>query len=303
MHASLLILAAGMGSRYGGLKQLEPMGPNGETVLDYSVFDAIRAGFTKVIFVIRRDFEALFKSTIGASFEDQIEVVYAFQELADLPKRFNVPEGREKPWGTAHALRAARDQIDAPFAVINADDFYGQDAYMQVAQYFAQDRDQSKLRSCMVGYPLQHTLSTHGSVNRGICQVQHAALRSVEEHSALARKADGTIRGHTLIGQSVEIAADAIVSMNFWGFTPTLLPRLEAIFIEFLNQHGQEMNSECYIPSVVDDLIRSRQTECAVIETSGTWFGVTYPEDKALVQAGIAARIAAGDYPHQLWTP
>lgn len=300
MQATVLILAAGMGSRYGGLKQLEPMGPNGETVLDYSVFDAIRAGFGKVIFVIRRDFEALFKSTIGASFEDNIEVAYAFQELTDLPAGFSVPAGRQKPWGTAHAVRAARDLIDAPFAVINADDFYGQDAYTQVAQYFAQGSNSSELRTCMVGYPLQHTLSAHGTVNRGICRVENAALRRVEEHCTISRSADRRIYGNNLAGQSVEIAADAIVSMNFWGFTPAFLPKLDAIFIEFLKQNGQALKSECYIPSVVDHLIQSGQTECAVVETSGTWFGVTYPEDKPLVQAGIAERIAAGDYPQQL---
>lgn len=300
MQPTLLILAAGMGSRYGGLKQLDPMGPSGETVLDYSVFDAIRAGFGKVVFVIRRDFADAFKSAVGDKFEGKIEVAYAFQELADLPEGFTIPEGREKPWGTAHAVRAARDEIDTPFAVINADDFYGQDAYKQLAQYFAQSTDEPELRTCMVGYPLKNTLSEHGTVNRGICRVEGGALQTVEEHCKISRGEDGIVRGDNLAGESVEIAPEAIVSMNFWGFTPALFPSLEALFIEFLEAHGQEMKSECYIPTVIDTLIQSEQTECAVIETDGAWFGVTYPDDKPFVQASIQKLIASGEYPAQL---
>ncbi len=300
MQPTLLILAAGMGSRYGGLKQLDPMGPSGETVLDYSVFDAIRAGFGKVVFVIRRDFADDFKSAIGDKFESRIEVAYAFQDLADLPDGFSVPEGREKPWGTAHAVRAARNEIDTPFAVINADDFYGQDAYKKLAQYFAHSPDAAGLRTCMVGYPLKNTLSEHGCVNRGICRVERGALQTVEEHCTISRGADGSVRGDNLAGDSVEIAPEAIVSMNFWGFTPALFPSLEALFIEFLETHGQEMKSECYIPTVIDALIQTEQTECAVIETDGAWFGVTYPDDKPVVQASIAELIASGEYPKQV---
>jgi dTDP-glucose pyrophosphorylase len=300
MQPTLLILAAGMGSRYGGLKQLDPMGPSGETVLDYSVFDAIRAGFGKVVFVIRHDFADAFKSAVGDKFEGKIEVAYAFQEMADLPDGFSVPEGRERPWGTAHAVRAARNEIDTPFAVINADDFYGQDAYRQLAEYFAHNSNEPELRTCMVGYPLKNTLSEHGSVNRGICQVKNGTLQSVEEHSTIACSSDGIVRGDNLAGESVEIAPDAIVSMNFWGFTPALFPSLEALFIEFLETYGKEMRSECYIPTVIDTLIQSEQTECAVIETNGAWFGVTYPDDKPFVQASIGKLIASGEYPEQL---
>ena len=300
MQPTLLILAAGMGSRYGGLKQLDPMGPNGETVLDYSVYDAIRAGFGKVVFVIRRDFADAFKAAVGEKFEHRIEVAYAYQDLTDLPDGFSIPEGREKPWGTTHAVRAARDEIDAPFAVINADDFYGQDAYKQLATYFKQSAAEPELRTCMVGYRLDNTLSEHGTVNRGLCRVEAGALQAVEEHCTIARQADGIVRGDNLEGQPVEISSDAIVSMNFWGFTPALFPSLEALFIEFLEEHGNEMKSECYIPTIIDTLIQSEQTECAVIETSGAWFGVTYPDDKPFVQASIKQLIQSGEYPEKL---
>lgn len=300
MQPTLLILAAGMGSRYGGLKQLDPMGPNGETVLDYSVYDAIRAGFGKVVFVIRRDFANAFKSAVGDKFADRIEVVYAFQELTDLPEGFSVPEGREKPWGTAHAVRAARNDIVTPFAVINADDFYGQDAYQQLADYFNNRNDEPELRTCMVGYRLENTLSEHGSVNRGLCITKDGSLHGVEEHSVIARGEDGVIRGSNLTDQRVNLNADDIVSMNFWGFSPALFASLEAHFIDFLKAHGQEAKSECYIPTVIDDLIKSEQTDCAVIETNGSWFGVTYPDDKPFVQDSIQALIASREYPEQL---
>ncbi|MGJ8637963.1 MAG: nucleotidyltransferase family protein [Opitutaceae bacterium] len=300
MQPTLLILAAGMGSRYGGLKQLDPMGPNGETVLDYSVYDAIRAGFGKVVFVIRRDFADAFKAAVGDKFSERIEVAYAFQELSDLPEGFSVPEGREKPWGTAHAVRAARNDIDAPFAVINADDFYGQDAYKQLADYFANSTDEPELRTCMVGYRLENTLSEHGSVNRGLCVVENGSLQGVEEHSVIAKGEDGVIRGNDLANQSVTLKPDDIVSMNFWGFSPALFATLEAHFIEFLEAQGTEMKSECYIPTVIDELIKSEQTDCAVIETGGSWFGVTYPDDKPFVQESIRALIGAGEYPKAL---
>lgn len=300
MQPTLLILAAGMGSRYGGLKQLDPMGPSGETVLDYSVFDAIRAGFGKVVFVIRRDFSDAFKEAVGDKFADRIEVAYAFQELTDLPEGFAVPEGREKPWGTAHAVRAARNDIDTPFAVINADDFYGQDAYQQLADYFNNSNDEPELRTCMVGYRLENTLSEHGSVNRGLCQVKEGSLQGVEEHSVIAKGEDGVIRGSNLTDQRVDLQASDIVSMNFWGFSPALFATLEAHFVDFLKAHGQEPKSECYIPTVIDDLIKSDQTNCVVIETSGSWFGVTYPDDKPFVQQSIQALIASGKYPEKV---
>ena len=300
MQPTLLILAAGMGSRYGGLKQLDPMGPHGETVLDYSVYDAIQAGFGKVVFVIRQEFAEAFKRAVGDKFEGKIEVAYAFQELTDLPEGFSLPAGREKPWGTAHAVRAARDEIDTPFAVINADDFYGRDAFVQLAKYFEHHSDAPELRTCMVGYKLSNTLSDHGTVNRGLCVVKDGALQTVEEHTEIASDEDAVVCGKNLNGKDVEIAENAIVSMNFWGFTPAIFASIEAQFIEFLEQRIHEPKSECYIPSVVDQLIRTGQTECAVLETSASWFGVTYPADKPYVQASIKALIEQGAYPASL---
>lgn len=296
MQPTLLILAAGMGSRYGGLKQLDPMGPNGETVLDYSVYDAIRAGFGKVVFVIRRDFEAQFKSAVGQRFEERIEVEYAYQSLDDLPDGFSLPAGREKPWGTTHAVRAARKQIDTPFAVINADDFYGRDAFTKLAKHFQENKDEPELRTCMVGYPLRNTLSAHGTVNRGFCQVEDGHLQGVEEHTEIAIT-EGAAVGTNLTGERVTLSADAIVSMNFWGFTPAIFASIEAYFTEFLKAQIETPKSECYIPSLVDTLIRTSQTECAVLKTDGTWYGVTYPEDKPEVQAGLRQMQENGDYP------
>ncbi len=300
MHPTLLILAAGMGNRYGSLKQLDAMGPNGETVLDYSVYDAIQAGFGKVVFVIRKDFASTFKASIGNKFEEHIEVDYALQELSDLPKGFSLPKDRKAPWGTAHAVRAARNLIHTPFAVINADDFYGRNAFIKIAEYFNQSQGAPELRTCMIGYQLANTLSHHGSVNRGLCTVYNGILQAVEEHTDIAVSASSTIFGTNQKKAPIAIEPNVTVSMNFWGFTPAIFASIEALFCEFLARQIQTPNAECYIPSIVDNLIRSEQTECAVIETSGTWFGVTYPEDKPLVQASIEQLVATGEYPSPL---
>lgn len=300
MHPTLLILAAGMGNRYGSLKQLDAMGPNGETVLDYSVYDAIRAGFSKVVFVIRKDFASIFQATIGNKFEEHIEVDYAFQELSDIPVGFSMPKNRKTPWGTAHAVRAARKLIHTPFAVINADDFYGRDAFIKIAEYFNQSQDAPELRTCMIGYQLANTLSHYGSVNRGLCKIYNGILQTVEEHTDIAADASSTIFGSNLKKVPIAIEPDVTVSMNFWGFTPAIFASIEALFCEFLEHQIQTSQAECYIPSIVDSLIRSGQTECAVIKTSGTWFGVTYPKDKPLVQASIEQLVATGEYPSPL---
>jgi choline kinase len=302
MKPTLLVLAAGMGSRYGGLKQMDPMGPGGETVLDYSVFDAIRAGFGKVVFVIREDFAEAFRESVGARFADRIEVDYAFQKLDDLPDGFSVPEGRVKPWGTAHAVRAAREHIDGPFAVINADDFYGADAYQVISRWFAEAPAASgKSHYCMVGYPLKNTLSEHGAVNRGICQTDEANLLSdVEEVIDISRADDGEVSGTRIDGSRLTVDDACPVSMNFWGFTAEYLDQLETSFTEFLRDHGSEPKSECYIPTVVDGLIRKGLADCVVLETSASWFGVTYPDDKPHVVASIAALVAEGAYPSPL---
>lgn len=295
---TLLVLAAGMGSRYGGLKQLDPMGPNGETVLDYSVFDAIRTGFNRVIFVIREDFADAFREGIGSRFSDRIKVAYAFQKLDDLPAPHTPPTSRTKPWGTSHAIRAARHLIDGSFAVINADDFYGCDAYAKAAAFMA---DIPEKHCAMVGYPLKNTLSDHGQVNRGICEVSDTgALTSVEEFLKIELEADDKVRGEGLNGQRRELSTAAPVSMNFWIFTPEFMADLEIEFLAFIEQHGTKDTGESYIPTIVDSLIHQGKTVCKVLETNSSWFGVTYPEDKDLVVASIRELIAAGDYPQSL---
>jgi NDP-sugar pyrophosphorylase family protein len=300
MKPTLLVLAAGMGSRYGGLKQMDPMGPHGETVLDYSVFDAIRSGFGRVVFIIREDFAEAFKQTVGARFADKIQVDYVFQKLSDLPAGFSVPEGREKPWGTAHAVRAARDAVKEPFAVINADDFYGRDAYARAAEFLIKEANNPDAMA-MVGYPLENTLSDYGTVNRGICKLDASgALAEVEEYVNIGREDDGHVRGVGLNGERRVIPTDSPVSMNFWAFNPVFFAQLEEAFVKFMTEYGTQPKSECYIPTVVDQLIRQGKARCSVLQTTGSWFGVTYPDDKAFVVESIQKAIAAGEYPEKL---
>ena len=298
---TLLVLAAGMGSRYGGLKQMDPMGPSGETVLDYSVYDAIRAGFGRVVFIIREDFAEAFRDSVGCRFAGKIEVDYVFQKLEDLPEGFTVPEGRVKPWGTAHAVRAARHAVIGPFAVINADDFYGRDAYVCAVKFFNGLPEGDHVSSAMVGYPLENTLSDHGHVNRGICQTDaEGFLSNVEEYLDIEREPDGTVRGNALDGVRREVTEGTPVSMNFWAFGPAFFGQLEEAFSRFMSESGSELKSECYIPTVVDHLIHGGHTRCAVLKTNSPWFGVTYPDDKPFVVASIRKLIDAGDYPEKL---
>lgn len=302
MKPTLLILAAGMGSRYGGLKQIDPMGPNGETVLDYSVFDAIRAGFGKVVFVIRRDFEDVFRQQVGAKFDQRIPVEYAFQDLNDLPEGFTVPEGRTKPWGTGHAMLSAQANIQEPCVMINADDFYGRDAYAVIAKYLAEPKpDNGKSHYCMVGFKLKNTLSEHGSVARGVCVTDaNGKLKSVTEMTKIF-KTDTGAENREVEGAYVPLTADEPVSMNFWGFTPDFFQHLRAEFIEFLKAKGGEQKSEFYVPFVVDSLVQAGKADVAVLPTSSKWFGVTYPDDKPIVVGSIRALVDAGDYPASLW--
>lgn len=302
MKPTLLVLAAGMGSRYGGLKQMDPMGPNGETVLDYSVYDAIRAGFGRVVFIIREDFAEAFRQGVGARFADRIQVDYAFQKLDDLPEWFTIPEGRAKPWGTAHAVRAARHLVKEPFAVINADDFYGADAYVKAAGFLAATRPGNvRAHYAMVGYPLVNTLSDHGDVNRGICtRDAHGLLSTVEEYVKIEREADGMIRGDSLDGSRREVSEEAPVSMNFWAFSRCFFDYLEVEFAHFIENFGHLEKSENYIPTVVDALIRAGKADCSVLATTSHWFGVTYPDDKPHVVASIKKLIEDGEYPADL---
>ena len=282
---------------------MDPMGPNGETVLDYSVYDAIRAGFGRVVFIIRHDFADEFKEKIGARFAGLIEVDYAYQDLNDLPGGYSLPEGRTKPWGTTHAILSARNVIDTPFAVINADDFYGSDSFKQITSYFNESakRSDGVEHYCMVGYQLEKTLSDHGNVNRGICTERVGYLVNVEEHLDIEVEADGLCRGENLAGDRVELATSAIASMNFWGFPPSIMKDLEEHMLSFLAERGTEMKSECYIPTVIDEMLSSGKADCHILETSSSWFGVTYPQDKEMCVNSISTLIADGVYPESLW--
>ncbi|MCW0219067.1 MAG: nucleotidyltransferase [Prosthecobacter sp.] len=301
MKPTLLILAAGMGSRYGGLKQLDAMGPSGEVVLDYSVFDAIRAGFGKVVFVIRRDFEEQFRTQIGSKFGDRIQVDYAFQDINDLPEGFSVPEGRTKPWGTAHAVLAAESVVNEPFLMINADDFYGRDAFAKIGADLATPRvEDGKSHYSMVGFYLKNTLSDHGSVARGVCtRGPDGMLSSVTEMTKIFKTDTGAENRET--EPPTALSGEEVVSMNFFGFTPDIFGHLRSAFVKFLETNGTDLKAECYVPKEVDVLIQSGQADVTVLESNDSWFGVTYPEDKADVVASIRALVAAGAYPENLW--
>jgi hypothetical protein len=297
---TLLILAAGMGSRYGGLKQMDPVGPSGETVLDYSIFDALRAGFGRVVFVIRRDIEAPFREMIGGKWEARIPCGYAFQELADVPEGFAVPADRAKPWGTAHAIRAGRREITGPFAAINADDFYGADSFRALAKHLA--ATQHPAGHCMVAFRLGQTLSEHGSVSRGVCLCgADRLLTGIQERTKITRHADGTLWDEPEGAVPAKLTGEEPVSMNCWGFMPSVFAELNAAFEKFLRgEGGTSPKKEFTIPSVVDGLIRSKRGTVKVLETSARWFGVTYREDKDTVMGSIRALVAAGEYPKAL---
>ena len=301
MKPTLLVLAAGMGSRYGGLKQIDPMGPAGETILDYSVFDALRAGFGKVVFIIRPDFEQDFRERIAAKFAGRIDVGFAFQTIDKLPAGFSAPPGREKPWGTTHAILCARDAVRTPFAVINADDFYGRGSYAVLGRYLTALTNDSTAYA-MVGFTLRNTLSEHGTVARGVCQTDVAGqLTDIQELTKIAKLARGAEhRGDD--GKVVALTGAEPVSMTMWGFTPAIFPQLEADFRAFLAAKGAELKSESYIPMSVGSLIRSGQASCQVLRSDSAWFGVTYREDKPVVQASIARQVSSGAYPSPLWT-
>jgi UTP-glucose-1-phosphate uridylyltransferase len=299
MKPTLLVLAAGMGSRYGSLKQIDPMGPGGETILDYSVFDAVRSGFGRVVFVIRRDFEQDFRDRVVARFERHVDVALAFQSLDRLPEGFAVPAGREKPWGTTHAILCGRDVVHEPFAAINADDFYGRDSFAVLGRRLA-TLPIDATSYCMVGFTLANTLSAHGTVSRGVCRTDDRGfLADIRELTKIRPTADGA--ENVVDGEVVRLTGREPVSMNMWGFTPRIFPQLDASFREFLAGHGAEPKSECYIPSSVGSLVQSGQATCEVLPTSARWFGVTYPDDRPVVQASIAELVRAGEYPERLW--
>lgn len=300
MKPTLLILAAGMGSRYGGLKQVDKLGPSGETILEYSIYDAIKAGFGKVVFVIRKDIEEAFKEAFGGKFDDKIKVEYVFQELDKLPEGFSLNPNRKKPWGTSHAVLMAKDVINEPFAVINADDFYGADAFKTVATFFDSLCGETNIFS-MVGYKVSNTLSEHGTVSRGICSTDSDNnLTTVVERTDIKKEGDQII----FIDENKKVrplTGNEIVSMNFWGFTPSYFAYAEEQFKAFLKERGDEEKSEFYIPTVVNNCIVSGEANTKVLQSSAKWFGVTYKEDKQSTIDKIAALVKEGVYPENLW--
>ena len=289
---SLLIMAAGMGSRYGGLKQLDQVGPNGETIIDYSVFDAIKAGFTKIVFIIRDDFKAQFKAQISNKYLDLIDLEFAYQDINYLPSGFKPPTNREKPWGTGHAILSAKSCINEPFVVINGDDFYGRKSFKTIANYYQNEENQFS----MVTFRLENTLSTFGGVTRGLCTVIDEKLNTVVETSNLVKNNNGVSSDNSEL-----LKGDEPVSMNMWGFTPILFDYLEEKFINFLKEEGSELKSEYLIPSVINELIQSGQESVHILNSSESWFGVTYKEDKSYVVGKIKKLVKEGIYPNKLF--
>jgi hypothetical protein len=294
---TLLVLAAGMGSRYGGLKQIDPVGPAGETIIDYSIFDALRAGFGKLVFVIRHDIEQQFREVVGARFEKHAPVEYVFQELDKLPPGFSLPAGRTKPWGTTHAILMAENVVKENFAAINADDFYGRHAYKVLAQHLVSGADDY----AMVGFILKNTLSAHGTVARGVSRVDaNHYLTHIVEMMKIEPDGDGA-KNTEPDGKITKLAGDEAVSMNFWGFTPALFPQIKIEFEKFLKKAGHEQKSECYIPATVGELVTAGKAKVKVLRSPDSWFGVTYREDRPTVVESIRQLIAKGEYPEKLW--
>lgn len=295
---TLLIMAAGMGSRYGGLKQIDSIGPGGLTILDYSIFDALRAGFGKIVFVIRKDIEKAFHEAIGSRFEAHLPVEYVFQEIDSLPPGFAVPAGRTKPWGTTHAVLMAAEVIHEPFAVINADDFYGAEGYQVLARHLASGTHED----AMVGFILRETLSDFGSVARGVCRCNPKGyLDGIEELTCIERVGDHA-RNTDGKGQVTSLTGDETVSMNMWGFTPRVFPQLRQLFEEFLDCNGTDLKAECYLPKAVNRLVAEGQVRVKVLRSRSAWFGVTYREDRPCVSHAIGSLVEADSYPRKLWS-
>lgn len=300
----LVIMAAGMGSRYGGLKQIDPVDEQGHIIMDFSIFDAKRAGFEKVVFIIKKENEADFKEAVGERMAKQMEVAYVFQDLGNIPEGFEVPEGRVKPWGTAHAVLSAIDEIDGPFAVINADDYYGRDAFQVIYDYLSTHEDDDKYRYTMVGYKLENTVTDNGHVARGICDTnEKGELVRITERTRIEKK-DGGIAYSEDDGASwTFVPGDTLVSMNMWGFTHSILDEIKAGFPEFLEKGiaSNPMKCEYFLPSVVSDLLGEGRATVAVLASADKWYGVTYKEDKPIVVEAIKKMKEEGRYPEKLW--
>ena len=303
MNTTLIIMAAGIGSRFGtGIKQLAKMAPNGEIIMDFSIYDAKAAGFTKVVFVIRKAIEAEFKEVIGNRLSKVMPVEYVYQELEDLPEGYHVPEGRVKPWGTGQAILACKDVVKEPFVIINADDYYGKEAYVKVHDYLVQEQQKDgKLHICMAGFRLGNTLSDNGSVTRGICHIENGQLTGVTETHDIFKTATGA-ESRNADGSVQELDVKDLVSMNMWGLTPDFMEVLEKGFAEFLSGLAPEDTKKEYLlPELVDHLIKNESAEVDVLETKDTWFGVTYQEDKEAVMEAFKNLTDAGVYPQGLY--
>ena len=300
---TLVVMAAGVGSRYGGPKQLEPIGPHGETFSDYSVYDALQAGFEKVVFVLNDQVKQEFIRRVGRRIETRCETEYVVQRLEDVPPGFSLPPGRKKPWGTAHAILSCRDAVSSPFCVINADDFYGRGAFRAVADFLRRPSPGGGiLACCLVGYRVEHTLSPHGPVTRGICQIdENGGLLRIEERHRVQRQGERIAFSED--GEHwTEVPPGTVVSMNMWGFPPHIFPELAARFPRFLEEHrGDIETAEFLLPEVVGELVGEGRARVAVLPTDERWFGITYPEDRERARAAIAALIERGVYPENLW--
>ena len=300
----LVIMAAGMGSRYGGLKQIDPVDQEGHIIMDFSIFDAKRAGFEKVVFIIKKENEADFKEAVGKRIEKIMDVAYVFQDLNNLPEGYEVPEGRVKPWGTAHAVLSAIDEVDGPFAVINADDYYGRHAFETIYEFLTTHEDDDKYRYTMVGYRLKNTVTDNGHVARGVCELNEAKeLVGITERTKIEKR-DGGIAFSEDDGETwTTIDGDTLVSMNMWGFTKSILTELEARFVPFLeaNLPVNPVKCEYFLPFVVDELLKENRAEVTVLNTPDRWYGVTYKEDKQMVMDAIQGMKDAGIYPEKLW--
>jgi len=300
MKPTLVVLAAGIGARYGGLKQMDGVGPSGETIIDYSIYDAVRAGFGKVVFVIRKGIEKEFRDAFLIPLRSKLEIDYVFQELEDVPSGFIVPAGRIKPWGTSHAVLASAPKVEGPFAAINADDFYGAQAYAAMAG-FLRDLDPGAAEFSVIGYPLMTTLSEHGSVARGVCEENEKGfLEAIVERTSVEKTEDGA-RFVDDSGREVRLTGQETVSMNFWGFTPAFYEFARAEFKNFLRDRAHDPKAEIFIPLVVNKLVKAGMASVKILPSRDRWFGVTYREDKPKVMAEIGRLVAAGRYPSPLW--
>jgi UTP-glucose-1-phosphate uridylyltransferase len=301
MKPALLVLAAGMGSRYGGLKQIDPVGENGETIIDFSVYDAIKSGFDKVVFVIRKDIEKDFREIIGKKYEKKINISYVFQNLDDIPKNFSVPVNRTKPWGTGQAILCANSVIDTPFAVINGDDFYGSDSFKILGDYLRKTNSESN-EYAIAAYVLKNTLSEHGYVSRGICTLEgENYLKKIVEYTKI-KKSDGKIFTISENGENLELSGSEYVSMNMFGFTPGIFEHLKREFSVFLQNNPHDPKAEFFIPTVVSQLIQSNIAKVKVLHSNSSWLGITYKEDKDFVKSSIKKLINDGIYPKNLWS-